>query len=332
MFHQAERIGLRRRHFVIDDSPVRRRLQMIDHPVFVDPLILRIAVPADDRVSPILRRDQDRIVGQLDEHEVDRPLHLPVGPRRLDLGERRDQVDGRDVLGNAIGQEVARPRLAVPRSRFVFAVREEDAGCAVLVAVDEHEINRPVFGMAVPEAVLPHRKAQAPTHPGSVRRQQPRFVEEFVGQIVVRKVFRPTAVMAVIAAEDEIRPLQAVPRFDLVHHLADQEVRPRNDPPRRAELTPAVVVVAHRVGFGEPDDGDAAISFEQKILRVIGVRLVHVAPRIVVLKIRDVFREAPRPRNRRKLGHDRERPRRPVVAVMPQVGVKRRDAAGLLAR
>ncbi len=259
-------------------------------------------------MTPVVRRNQDRFIRQLDDHEIDRVIDLAVRPVRLNLRQRRDHVDRRDIVGNSIRQQVGRPRFAVPFARLVFAVRQEDAGCSVLIGVDEDEINRLVFGMAVPEAVLPHRQTQSASHPFAVGRQQPRFVEELVGQIVMRKIRRLSAVMAVIAAQDEIRAIEAVLRVEFRQHLPDQHVGLGDDFAGRAELAPAVVVVTDGIRFRQPDDRDGALSLEEKMLGVIDVGLIHVPPRIVVLEVRHILRQAPRPRDRRKFGHHGQAP------------------------
>ncbi len=102
--NQLERIGLGVLVFVIGDAAVGRRTKIADHHVFVGPLAPFVALAVDDGVASVLRGDQDRIVGQFDQHQVDRMLRGAVGVDRLDGRQRADEVDRRDAVGNAIGE------------------------------------------------------------------------------------------------------------------------------------------------------------------------------------------------------------------------------------
>src|SRR5580698_3299183 len=170
-------------------------------------------------------------------------LRGAVGVDRLDRRQRSDQVDRRDAVGNAIGEQITRLGLGVPLTRFIKVVWQENPPGPVGVGIEPDEVDSLVFRMLVPETVLSHRQAQSAAYPSAVRGHDSRLVEKLVGKIEVRELRRAAAVMAVIAAKNEIRAVELASSLDLLHHLADQHVGPRDRPAGGAELAAAKVVM-----------------------------------------------------------------------------------------
>ena len=210
MGDQPQRIGFRRPVLLVGDPAVGRRPQMVDHHVFVNPLPFVVQLAMDHRVARSCVEIKIESLVSLASTRSMRVLRGAVGVHSLDRGQRADQVDRGDAVGDAVGQQIARPGFVVPLARLVELIRQEDSSCAVGISVEPDEVDRLVFRMLVPNAVLPDRKTQAPADPGAVRAHHPRLVEELVGNIEMRQMRRATAVMAVIAAEDEVRAVESV--------------------------------------------------------------------------------------------------------------------------
>ena len=151
------------------------------------------------------------------------------------------------------------------------------------------------------------------------------MIKELVGQVEVREVRVPPAVMSVIAHQKEIRPAHAVLVANLLDDLADQLIGAGDGPAGDAELTPAPLV-ADRIRLRQPNDRHRLFVVDQMALRVMNVRIVDVIICFVHVEKRHDAHEASAPQDRRHLGHHRQCPRRPVAAVVSQMGKQRRDS------
>ena len=177
--------------------------------------------------------------------------------------------------------------------------------------------------------MLPNGKAQTATDPFPFGIDLTRGVEELVGNVVARQVRFASAVMSVIADEDQIGFLEAIHALQFVHDVADQLVGSGNRLPSGSELA-AAVLVADRVSLGHPDNRHGTLFGEQAVDRKVGVGIVDILPRFVRLEIGQEASHAACPQQRRHVGHHGQNAGTPVTSIAAQIFVNGRYVTGLL--
>ena len=209
--------------------------------------------------------------------------------------------------------------------RAVVAAGQINSARAVGDAVNKHKVL--VVRMARGGLVLVDGQPQPTVQPTPVLRYRPCAEKHLVGHIKMPQRLMPSAVVAVVADEHQDGVVKLATTSKVVNDGSNQLIGSSKRAAGGSELA-AAAIVADRVGFGQPDDGDWPLEIDQVPKSVRGIGVVEVLPGLVGSQEWQVSQQAAAPQRRSEVRHDRQNAGCPVCALPFEQGVQRNDRVG----